>query len=62
MKMAIIVPGMLVIVLAAAAVFALTKMMIYMIAFRTVLRILAAKGIDLNDAVIDAAVAAELKD
>lgn len=62
MKMAIIVLGLLVIVLAAAAVFALCKMVMYMIAFRTVLRILTANGVDLDDAVIDAAVAAELRD
>lgn len=42
--------------------FALAKMMIYMIAFRTVLRVLTANGIDLDDAVIDSAVAAELRE
>ena len=62
MKMAIIVLGLRVIVLAIAAVFALCKMVMYMIAFRTVLRILTANGVDLDDAVIDAAVAAELRD
>lgn len=62
MKMAIIVLGLLAVVLAAGAIFALCRMAMYMLAFRTALRILTAKGVDLDDAEIAAAVQAELEE